>query len=663
MKSQSGKFIFAISALAFVFFSLPAASFSADNRAIHPWGMLAPLEMGRDYLADDPTASAAVVFDKGDIVVGPGFDFSLERRCRIQIFTPAGYRYATTKIPFHRNEQISNLEAHTITPDGRVVPVPDNRIYEINNGSWRAIVFAFPEVTPGSIVEYKYQLKSRDFYYLRPWVFQTDIPTEQSELKVHLPPGFEYAAVVSGIVEDNSPETDWYYSPEHNNTKIRTFLWRARDLPALQPVDYLTSLEDYRARLDFQIISYRNQQTDRKFIDSWPDLIQRVREWYGRLLRLSPAAKLRVGELLGGPGLREEVARRIYSFCRDSIALAVDPQSVSAEDLQPVEQVLAERRGNAVEKNLLLISLLRNAGLPADPVLISTRDHLHFDPRDHRLDQFNHVIARVQSPTEPVFLDASDPAAWFGLLPPNSWVDAGVWVAPDDGAIIDLPSPEYDHTTELNAEIQLESDGQATCRLSGTLAGYRAWEWARNATPADFEEFIKSTWIAPGAVIRLTEITTPERVKNGTVTFSLEFVWENAARVGLAGLYFRPTGFLGLPENPFTDKQRAYPVSFAFPYLDITRIVWHLPEGFTVAEVPRGGALHTQFLDYACGFSQTDRSVTVERRISISRRDFPLHSYPELRNFFENVVRMDRDLAVGARNAAASADPATGSIP
>ena len=66
---------------------------------------------------------------------------------------------------------------------------------------------------------------------------------------------------------------------------------------------------------------------------------------------------------------------------------------------------------------MLLIALLRWAGLRADPVLVSTRDHLRFDPRDRRLDQFNHVLVRLEMQDELYFLDTTDPAGWFGLLP------------------------------------------------------------------------------------------------------------------------------------------------------------------------------------------------------------------------------------------------------
>jgi len=619
-----------------------------------PWGIMAPLEMGRDFLVDNPSAAAAVVFDRGDIIVGPGFTFTLQRRCRRQIFSPAGYRYATTKIPYQRGERIINLEAHTITPEGRRVKVPKNRIYKINNGRWRALVFAFPEVTPGCVVEYRYELQSRDFYYLRPWIFQTDIPTEYSQLVVHLPPGFEYAAVVNGYDRIRSPTIDSYYSPEHQNTKVKTFSWSAEHLPPLRSPGFLPSLEDYRSRLDFQIVRYRTRHTERKFIDSWPDLIERVRTWYDDLLRLPPEFRQQAARLASGIYDTRSYAERVYRFCRDSIAFATGGRTVSAENLRSAAEVLEGRRGNAVEKNLLLIALMRWAGLAADPVLISTLDHLCFDPRDHRLDQFNHVIARWDLPGEPVFLDASDPAAWFGLLPPTAAVDHGVWVGPDSGAVIEIPSVNLDHTAKLDVELWLDPDGNAVGRMQGNLAGFRAWEWARKRAPGDFEEFVKTTWLSPTADIRVLRVTVPERVENGTIDFTMDFVWEDVAMAGSGRLYFRPAGLFGLAENPFIDPRRRFPVSFAFPFKDVANIVWHLPEGYTVAEIPCGGGKHTDFLNFSCGFSATENTMTARRRLSVERRDFPRSAYGELQNFFECVVEVDRDLAVGVRTASAT---------
>ena len=68
-----------------------------------------------------------------------------------------------------------------------------------------------------------------------------------------------------------------------------------------------------------------------------------------------------------------------------------------------------------------------------------------------------------------------------------------------------------------------------------------------------------------------------------------------------------------------------------------------------MAEVPSGGGKHTDFLNFSCGFSSKDRTVTARRRLAIERRDYPRSTYGELQNFFDCVVQTDRDLAVGVR--------------
>ena len=455
--------------------------------------------------------------------------------------------------------------------------------------------------------------------------------------------------MVNGTGVKTSPAEGWYYSAEHRNTRIRTFSWVARRLPALRPVSFLPSLEDYRARLDFQIISYRGKDIDRKFIDSWPDLIARVRDWYDGLLTLSPEACRRVAELAYGCADPLSFAERAYEFCRDSIALAPGSPSVSAEGLRSATEVFTGRRGSPVEKNLLLLSLLHWAGLQADPILISTRDHLRFDQRDHRLDQLNHVLVRAMLGEDPVLLDASDPAGWFGLLPPSAWVDEGVLIASDKGAIIELPQPEVRHNSSLEIELWLDPDGTARGRMHGRLAGYRAWEWARRTAPADFEQFLRSTLLSPTAKLHVLDIAIPKRAQSGTIDFAVGFFWEDAAAAGPEGLYFRPTGPGALIENPLADPQRRFPVSFAYPYEDVARVVWHLPPGYAVAEIPRGGGRYTDDLTYTCRVSATPQTVTVFRRLSVARRDFPNSAYGELQNFFDFIVDTDRDLAVGVR--------------
>ncbi len=644
--------------LALVCLALPL-DLQADDTELTPnWGVMGRLELGRNYLPEDPGAAASVVFDKGDIIVGPGYDFALRRHCRLQIFSPAGYKHATVKIPYRDGERVFNLEAHTLTPDGRRIKVPKDRVYKIENGQWQSLIFAFPEVTAGSVVEYRYEMSSQDFYYLRPWVFQTDIPTEFSQLKVHLPPGFEYAAVINGYDHVDPVSTDEYYSAEHDNTRVHTYCWTARDLPALQPLPYLFNLEDHRVRLDFQIIRYRSQDIDRIFIESWDDLIARVRGWYDDLTGLPSSARDEALQVAAGITDPRLYAERAYQFCRDSVAFAVGGKAVSAEDLRSAEEVLQNRRGNGVEKNLLLIALLRWAGLNADPVLISTLDHLRFDHRDHRLDQFNHILVRWTGDDGVYYLDAADPAIWFGALPPLSAVDRGIWIGRDDeeGGIVTLPPTVTDNAAEVTAELWVKDDGSVHGKLTGSLHGYRTWDWARENAAINLTDYLKTHWCSPGWDIQVQSAKAPLRSESGSLTFTVEFTCADAITVGAHTLYFRPTEIFGIQGNPFLNPEREYPVSFAYPYREQTRTIWHVPQDFKFADVPLGGSATADGLEFTSVVSSDERSLTIERELRINQQHFPSTAYGTLQQFFESVVEIDRGLAVGVHTTTSYSD-------
>ena len=96
------------------------------------------------------------------------------------------------------------------------------------------------------MVEYRYRLVSRNFYYLRPWVFQNGVPCEYSELAVRLPEGFEYTAVVNNATFVDGPDTLEVTSMWHKNQKVRQFTWYTQNLPPLSTEPLVCSPLDHR---------------------------------------------------------------------------------------------------------------------------------------------------------------------------------------------------------------------------------------------------------------------------------------------------------------------------------------------------------------------------------------------------------------------------------
>ena len=60
------------------------------------------------------------------------------------------------------------------------------------NDRWSKLIFTFPNVVPGAILEYEYTLASLDFENLDTWYFQREIPTLWSEMRFEVPEPYVY---------------------------------------------------------------------------------------------------------------------------------------------------------------------------------------------------------------------------------------------------------------------------------------------------------------------------------------------------------------------------------------------------------------------------------------------------------------------------------------
>lgn len=621
--------------------SLSATEALAQDAAAPEWGILSRGEI-RNRLDDDPSAAASVVFDRGIITVGPGFKFTFERHQRIQIFGPAGYQFANIEIRHHPSEKIEKLEAHTLTPDGRRVDLKREQVYETKTNDLVKRVFAFPEVSPGCVVEYRYKLASNNFYYLRPWAFQREIPTEYSELSVRLPEGFEYEAVLNNADLVSGPDTSYFSSLNHKMTQIRQFTWRSRHLAPLIGEPLVSSILDHRVQLDFQIVRYRDDTKVFEFVDSWPDLAKQVRHVYRPLLRTDDQWPRWQSE-----GKDERIlARRVHAFVRDSVAHVGETQAVAGSGLRSARDVYAQRRGTGLEKNLLLIALFRHHGLDAYPVLISRRDHLRFDRRDHRLDQFNYALVMLELGKERIFCDANSPGAWLGYLPAIDQVDAGILIGyPNEREIvIDIPAPPVESSLKGLARMQLNADGSATGTLVAELAGEAAYDLIRALADHDPAGYIQRTWF-PKAVpsgIRVTR--TGEEWE--PITFTADIDLPEAADADDGRLFLRPSIMRRLESNPLMTSTRRYPISFETPWTEECRIVWTPPSGFKINELPAPREMTGDGYEFRSSVVMDGESIVATRLWRMSKRDFPVNRFEDLRELFSSVQLSQRGLLV-----------------
>src|SRR5438270_7671152 len=105
---------------------------------------------------------------------------------RIKVLTEGGKEYANVELgQYNSNNGGYNIEAiagRTIHPDGTIIPFtgkPYEKLIEKGQGyKETAKVFTLPSVEPGSIIEYRYELRYEDNVVFPPtWMVQSDLFT------------------------------------------------------------------------------------------------------------------------------------------------------------------------------------------------------------------------------------------------------------------------------------------------------------------------------------------------------------------------------------------------------------------------------------------------------------------------------------------------------
>lgn len=153
-------------------------------------------EYGKIELADlqlrncpfEPEAPAMKLFDVQEI----DFDlfsyghtrFKTERRTRIKIFNEKGYKYASVKIPFLSKRGYGKIKdlsgiVYNLDADGKIVTEKldkDDFFKEKAVGNIGNVNFTFPNLKPGSVIEFRYTTIEKDILQPDPWVVQDEIP-------------------------------------------------------------------------------------------------------------------------------------------------------------------------------------------------------------------------------------------------------------------------------------------------------------------------------------------------------------------------------------------------------------------------------------------------------------------------------------------------------
>ena len=350
-----------------------AASAAAQDPPIR-WGDVSPAEIEIQEVTSDPDAAAIILGDVGFDEMEPDFKgvrYTRRHHRRVKVLTEAGYEEGEFSFRYSTDDaRVMRIRAQTFVPQPggglRTVELGRRDIYreEVRDGV-EEVRFTMPALAPGVIFEYEYTYESDGAFVTPPaWYFQNSEPTVFSEYRVSIPYFLEYVTLQQGSVSSDGPRQ----SSRHfgRTTDIR---WSAQGVPALREEPHTTTYKDYTTRVQLQLSRVVFDGLPQNILTSWGDVAESLddNDHFGRRLATS---RLRRAQVEGLSGTRDEKMEAVYDLVRESYLSNGRGGMFADRDLN---DVIETKSGTDPELTLLLAALLREAGVPVQLALISTR--------------------------------------------------------------------------------------------------------------------------------------------------------------------------------------------------------------------------------------------------------------------------------------------------
>jgi hypothetical protein len=619
-------------------------------------------ELAMKSYPNDTTAEAVILYDEGESTVKldvnkGGWMLNHERFVRIKILKQSGVEWGNFRIALYSNgnvsEDISALKGTTMNlENGKVVKseLKKSAIFkERENKYFETVRLSMPSVKVGSVVDLQYKIYTELTWNLRSWKFQYTIPVKWSQYKVAYPEYFNYNQSSLGYHrllynrESSTVETvrlSLYGNSYSDNYKLQVYDFAAKDVPALKPEPYMTSLENFTTRVKFELSNTNFTRIGGKSTDyavTWNDVAEILNSDgnFGLQLQNSGFVNDVVKALTQGITGEQKKLEIIFSHLQRTMKWNNSNSIAAGKDLK---KAYSDKSGNSADINLLLVAMLNSAGIYAQPVILSTRPNGIISPLHASLSDCNYVIVKAMIDKKPLLLDATEPNLQAGYIPFRCLNGEGHLMAGPRSEPVTLTNPKSIENTNVQLELK---DGKITGIVQKNLTGLSAFDLRDSVKSAGSKEEHFNKLKNSSAEIDYLECQY-ENLDSLSKPVQLNYkIAMKEGRESNAGIiYIDPVIIDRLKENPFRSPERVFPVDFGAPFMKLYNFQLTIPAGYTVDEIPQSKslALPGKGGTFVYQVTKEGDKISLSFSLSINKALFLPAEYPLLKTFYDMII-------------------------
>ena len=581
---------------------------------------------------------------------------------RIKILTEKGKAdYSDVEIPYEAGvADIKDIEGRTIHPDGTIVPFTGKpftkELVKAGDIKVNQKVFSMPDVQVGSILEYRYELRYDDNYFIPPdWTVQQSIYVHHAHFHF-IPVLGEHLIFKDSLGHENPVNGILYYHwlPQGVNVRegLDGFDLVVNEVPPLPQEEFSPPLNSIAYRVNFY---YASAFTGQEY---WKDEGKYWSKDVDRFANPSDRIRQAVAQIVAPGDTDQQKLQKIYTavmqventrFTREHSAAENKSQGLR---VKTAADIWDQKRGSDDEITRLFISMVRAAGFKAYAMIVTERDRNILNTGILDWDQLEDEIAIVNVGGKDVYFDPGQRYCEFGKLHWMHTLVTGIRQSDHGPDLLVTPAGGYpENSTRRIADLALGSDGTLTGQVRISMSGEEALRWRQIALRNDEEEAKKrfeaqlQDQVPPGV-----KVTMNHFLSLNDFAASLMAVVDVSGSLGTVTgkRAFLPAAFFQASvKPPFAAEKREAPVDLHYPFVSEDTVTIKLPPGFAVQSVPTDSNIpYPQNAVFKVKYTASNGTYVEDRIEAVANPLYKTEEYVQLRDFYGKMNAQDQQQVV-----------------
>jgi len=559
-----------------------------------------------------------------------------------KILQERGKRLAEVEMGYDSTYEKIELEyARTITKDGKVIYAGGESVRDVSRylnfplySNSRAFIVSMPSVDVGSFIEYKVKIHSSklmnedDFSFA--YRLREGYPVFKTEFDLIVPSNrdINFKFLNKEYAEGVSLEPK---AIERKGKKI--YSWRFDKIKSIIPEYSMPNAPDINPSILVSSFS------------SWDEIYKWWKSLYKDKLKLNKEVKDFVGELTKDATADYDKAKVLYEFVARNIRYVAIEYGESGHEPHYANEVFMNKYGDCKDQAILLVAMLKHAGLKGYPLLIPTRGTYPMD-EDFPAVIFDHAICAVEIDGELIFMDPTAETTAFEYVPLGDQ-DRSVLVFTDDSWRIAKINTIEDNKLAYKMDIVIDQDESAAIRRRVSTQGFysSSYRWYLKYThPAIIKEEIQQKMMEISSLSKLIDYQISD-VDDFDTQPMLTYRFETEEFLNPA----RDLRIVPVLDQVYLDhaliskEDRKYPIDFEGIYSIAANINITLPKNLRVKYLPRSINLENPWFALEVSYRKRSDSVIFNQLFRVKKRFVEREDYKDFKEHFKKALYLLRE--------------------